>query len=245
MGVVTLSASYGAGGPEIAPAVAERLGLPFHDRVIPVQVAGRLGVPVEEAEANDETVVTGLWRMVANLGTMPDAVGGVLPSSTVPDARAFREQTERVLQEIAGGGGGVVLGRAAALVLHDRSDALHVRLDAPPERRVSAVVARTGRPRDEVRRELEANDRAREAYVRHFYRVDPRSPRNYHLVVDGTALPLAPVAALEPGEGVVVSVEGPACTEAAPVDADADAAEAVDEADEADNRLTRLCPPSF
>ena len=33
MGVVTLSASYGAGGPEVAPAVAERLGLPFHDRV--------------------------------------------------------------------------------------------------------------------------------------------------------------------------------------------------------------------
>ena len=75
MGVVTLSASYGAGGPEVAAAVAERLALPFHDRVIPVQVAGRLGVPVEEAEANDETVVTGLWRMVANLGTMPDAVG--------------------------------------------------------------------------------------------------------------------------------------------------------------------------
>ena len=45
MGVVTLSAAYGAGGPEIGPAVAERLGLPFHDRVIPVKVAGRLGVP--------------------------------------------------------------------------------------------------------------------------------------------------------------------------------------------------------
>ena len=50
MGVVTLSASYGAGGPEIAPAVAERLGLPFHDRVIPVKVAARLGVPVEEID---------------------------------------------------------------------------------------------------------------------------------------------------------------------------------------------------
>jgi len=59
---------------------------------------------------------------------------------------------------------------------------------------------------------------------------------------DGTALPLAPVAALAPGEGVVVTVEGPACTEGAPVDLDADAAEAVDESDE-DNRFTRLCPP--
>ena len=57
MGVVTVSAAYGAAGAEVARAVAERLGLPFHDRAIAAQVAGRLGVPVAEAEANDETVV--------------------------------------------------------------------------------------------------------------------------------------------------------------------------------------------
>ena len=196
MGIVTISASYGAGGVDVGPAVAERLGLPFHDRAIPFQVAGRLGVPVAEAEENDERVARGLWRLVASLGSVPDPVGGVVPMTGVPDERAFREQTERVLDEIAAGVGGVVLGRAAALVLHDRSDALHVRLDGPPERRVSMVVARTGRPREDVRRELDANDRAREAYVRHFYRVDPRSPRHYHLVVDGTALPLDAVVDL-------------------------------------------------
>ena len=129
MGVVTVSAPYGCGGTEIAPAVAERLGLPFHDRVIPAQVAGRLGVPVEEAEANDETITRGLWRLVRSLGTMPDPVGGALPTATLPDERAYRLQTERVLGEIAAGQGGVVLGRAAAMVLRDREDVLHVRLD--------------------------------------------------------------------------------------------------------------------
>ena len=59
----------------------------------------------------------------------------------------------------------------------------------------------------------------------------------------GAALPSAPVIALEPGEGVEVAVEGPACAEGAPVDADADAADEVDEGDEADNRFMRLCPP--
>src|SRR3954452_10654777 len=117
MGVVTISASYGSGGPEVARAVAERLGLPFHDRAIPAQVATRLGVPVAEAEANDETVVRGLWRLVASLGTMPDPVGGVLPSAAEPDERAYREQTERVLAEMADSGGGVVLGRAGARVV--------------------------------------------------------------------------------------------------------------------------------
>jgi cytidylate kinase len=198
MGVVTLSASYGAGGPEIAPAVADRLGLPFHDRMIPAQVAGRLGVPVEEAEANDETVVGGLWRLVASLGTMPDAVGGVVPAQGVPDARAFREQTARVLTEIASpaGVGGVVLGRAAAIVLGDRPDVLHVRLTGPRQRRLEVAVARYGKSVEECRREMDANDRAREAYVRHYYRADASSPRHYHLVIDSTAFSVETVVDL-------------------------------------------------
>jgi hypothetical protein len=196
MGVVTVSAAYGAAGAEVAPAVAERLGLPFHDRAIAAQVAGRLGVPLSEAEANDETVVRGLWRLVASLGAMPDPVGGVLPTSSLPDARVYREQTEHVLTEIAAGAGGVVLGRAGAIVLGDRPDALHVRLDGPRERRLEAAVARSGRSREEVQREMAANDRTREAYVRHFYRCDPAAPRHYHLVIDSTALPVASVVDL-------------------------------------------------
>jgi len=196
MGIVTVSAPYGAAGAEVAPAVAERLGLPFHDRAIPVRVAGKLGVPVAEAEANDDVVVGGLWRLVASLGTMPDPVGGVLPTSALPDARAYRQQTERVLAEIASTNGGVVLGRGAAMVLRDRPDALHVRLDGPPERRLAAACARSGRPQDEVRREMESTDRAREAYVRHFYRCDPAGAGNYHLVIDSTAFPLESVVDL-------------------------------------------------
>jgi Cytidylate kinase-like family len=194
--IVTISASYGAGGAEVGPAVAERLGLVFHDRAIPAQVAGRLGVPLAEAEANDERVARGLWRIVASLGTMPDPVGGVVPMAGQPDERAFRQQTERVVREIAEGPGGVVLGRAAALVVGDRPGALHVRLDGPLERRLEAAIARSGRPGEEVRRELEANDAAREGYVRHFYRCDPAAPRSYHVVVDTTALPLETVVDL-------------------------------------------------
>jgi cytidylate kinase len=189
MGVVTVSASFGSGGAEIAPAVANHLGLPFHDRVIPAQVAGRLGVPVAEAEANDETITRGLWRLVTSLGTMPDPVGGVLPTSTLPDERTYRLQTERVLTEIADGPGGVVLGRAAAMVLRNRADVLHVRLDGPPDARLAAATAHFGRPEEDVRRERDAADAARVAYVRHFYRCDPAEARHYHLVIDSTALP--------------------------------------------------------
>ena len=197
MGVVTFSAAYGAAGAEVAPAVAERLGLPFHDRAIPAQVAGRLGVSVEEAEANDETVVRGLWRLVASLGTMPDPVGGVLPTSSLPDARAYRAadragargdlRRRRGSGPRAGGGDGAAGPARRAARAAGRAAA-----NAGSRRRS----ARSGRSPDEVRREMEANDRTREAYVRHFYRCDPAAARHYHLVIDSTALPVETVVEL-------------------------------------------------
>lgn len=187
-GVVTVSAAFGAGGPEIARAVADQLGLTFHDRAIPARVAIALGVPVADAEANDETVARGLWRMITSLGSMPDPVGGVTPLD-VPHERAYREQTEHVLREIADGDGGVVLGRAAAMVLAGRDDALHVRLDGSPERRLTAAAQLLGQPEAEVRGKLESADAARTGYVKHFYRGDPEQARHYHLVLDSTVLP--------------------------------------------------------
>jgi hypothetical protein len=81
-----------------------------------------------------------------------------------------------------------------------------------------------------------------QAFVRNTGR-SAAAASSLRVTLDGTALPLAAVAALEPGEGVLVTVEGPACTEGTPVDAEADAGESVDERDEDDNRFTRLCPP--
>jgi cytidylate kinase len=187
--VVTVSASYGAGGSEIGPAVAEALGLPFVDRAVPAGVARKLDVPLDLARQRDETTDRGLWRVISSMALVPEMAGaGPLAYHTFADEHAFREKTEEVLHEIAELGG-VVLGRAAAIVLAGRDDALHVRLDGPVERRVVRSVQRSGRSEAEVRRALRSNDAARAAYVRNFYRADPADARHYHLVIDTTAIP--------------------------------------------------------
>jgi cytidylate kinase len=189
VGVVTVSASYGAGGSEIGPAVAAALGLPFVDRAVPAGVARKLDVPLDLAQQRDETTDRGLWRVISSMALVPEMAGaGPLAYHTFSDEHAFREKTEEVLLEIAEVGG-VVLGRAAALVLAGRDDALHVRLDGPVETRIAHAVQRSGRPEAEVRRTLRSNDAARAAYVRNFYRADPADARHYHLVLDTTAIP--------------------------------------------------------
>ncbi|CAN5305514.1 hypothetical protein BH20ACT5_BH20ACT5_11030 [soil metagenome] len=189
MGIVTISATFGAGGSEIGPAVAESLCLPFVDRAIPASVAHKLGVSLDDAEANDERVATGLWRVISSMALVPDLSAGPLAYHAVPDERVFREQTERVLREISQGMGGVILGRGGAFVLADVPDALHVRLDGPVEDRCRAHARFSGEDERTSRQAVADNDSARTAYVRHFYRCNPAEARHYHLVIDTTALP--------------------------------------------------------
>ncbi|MDQ3714805.1 MAG: cytidylate kinase-like family protein [Actinomycetota bacterium] len=195
MTVVTLSATFGAGGSEIGPAVAEALGLPFVDRAIPMRVAEKLGVSVADAQAKDETISTGFTRLISSMALVPDLAAGAGPIAynPVPDERIFREQTEKVLHEIAEGSGAVILGRAGALVLAAVPGALHVRLDAPVAARLTHIQREHGLTREQAERLVRDNDSAREAYVRHFYRCRMNEARHYHLIIDSVRLPTSTV----------------------------------------------------
>jgi cytidylate kinase len=188
MALVTLSASYGAGGSRVGPAVAERLGVPFVDRIIPTQVAERLAVPLEDAHRRDESVSGLLDRLLMSLVPLAQVYGGAAPEPMPVGDHAFREATEQVLRERAAGGRAVILGRAAALVLRDDPRALHVRLDGPPAARVRQAMRVEGIERDVAERRQAETDRARNAYVRDLYGGDPRDPGLYHLVIDSTAV---------------------------------------------------------
>lgn len=193
MHVVTISATYGAGGAFIGPAVAERLGVPFVDRAIPVAVANDLGIPVDDALSRDERVRGWLARIVAAAAPL-GAEYMVDPehdrTSLLTD-RAVLRCTEGVIRKVVDNGGGVILGRAAAIVLGDHPGAFHVRLDGHPDRRVRQATQAQGIPEHEAREQLARNDKARLGYVRHFYGADAADPRYYHLILDSTRVPLA------------------------------------------------------
>jgi cytidylate kinase len=182
MPVVTISAAYGTGGSRIGPAVAERLDCHFVDRAIPVEVAARLEVDVEQARAHDGRASSGLVGMLAR---MPNLSGVVLPEVENP---MFQRETERLIHEAADYGKVVVLGRAGAMVLRDHPGALHVRLDGNQEARLHQAMAIESVDRREAVKRMKEADAARTAYVRQFYNCDPRSPEHDHLVLDTPAL---------------------------------------------------------
>jgi cytidylate kinase len=186
---VAVSASFGAGGNIVGPAVAERLGLAFFDRAIPAAVAGRLAVPMEEAAAQDEKAPS-TWARLARAFAhvaVPMTSQHLAPGD---DPDKFKEETERILRQIADSTGGVLLGRGAMVVLGARPDVLRVRLDGDVEGRIARVAEREGIDLEVARAMQRETDGARDHYLRLFYRVHQEAPGLYDLVLDSVRIPL-------------------------------------------------------
>lgn len=185
--LIALSAAYGAGGSVIGPALAERLGVPFVDRAIPLAVADRLKVSFDDAAAHDEKVSASWLERVLTAFVGGDTGVPTLPGEAL-SSDDFRRATEEVLRRQAATGEGVILGRGAVVLLREDPRALRVRLDGPPDRRARQATALQRLEDDEAERARKQFDRTHEAYFRQFYGVQIQDPALYHLVLDSTAI---------------------------------------------------------
>lgn len=186
--VVTIAALYGAGGRAVGPRVAERLGVEFLDRAIPRAVAERAGLTEKAVDEVAYKPRSGWQRLLANLGKASPATAASHQVERLDlEERRLRAEVEDFLAE-ASRAGGVMLGRAGAVVLADVPDAVHVYLRGDRKARVGRVMELQGVDRGTAARRVKANDRARRDYVRSTYGIDGDNPRLYHLMIDSIAL---------------------------------------------------------
>lgn len=206
--VVTISATYGAGGTLIAPAVAQRLGLPFADRLIPTQ---GIDPPSGEAVTEAELATEPRGALARSLTALAGAWVIPGPIDTVDMPERVRAEVEASIQRLVEDGGAVILGRAAAVVLEGKAHAFHVRLDGPRDRRAQRGSQWEHTDIATAGQHLKASDAARARYVKHLYRRDPADPTLYHLQLDTTVLPI------DVCTDIVVTAAGAFWAEAAPI----------------------------
>jgi cytidylate kinase len=187
--LVTVSASYGAGGSVVAPALAKRLGVPFLQRAT-TSTGGSSGPePCFERLEPGEAKLTPAHRLLAALTQAAPAGPTQSPPPSHHQDASLRQHCEEGIRRLADAGAGVILGRGAAVVL-GKERGFHVRLYGPPGPRAAQGAAIEAISQEEARRHMDAADRARDAYVRRLYRADPADARHYHLMMDSTAIPL-------------------------------------------------------
>ena len=193
--LITVSAAYGTGGSVVAPALAERLGLPFLQRVTTSEGGMAEPGPCDEQLSAEEVKATPVHRVLAHFTQAMPAGPTQSPPSTHHQDEHLRGSGEAEIHRLVAAGGGVILGRAAAVVL-GKDRGFHVRLIGPAARRVVQGAVVEGISAEQAGERLRAADRARTAYVRRLYRCDPADPSLYHLVIDSTAMPLDTVVEL-------------------------------------------------
>ena len=180
--VVTMSATYGAGGSRGGTSLAERLGLPFADRLILASDTAAPGAGTERV-TEDERRQYSRTRFLARLALVTGGLGVPVPTAEAVGGGVQAQVEASIHQEMAHDGA-VILGRAAAVVLAGHPRAFHVRLDGPNARRVQRGMTIERIDEATARARLDETDRARSRYVERVYG-RPRRPR-----------PLPPVARL-------------------------------------------------
>jgi cytidylate kinase len=212
MPVITVSGTLGSGAREVAQAVAGAMQLEYVDHEIMVEAARELGVSVAAVESRDERRggfgerLAGVMRTImersAQAGT-PDPIGGGLelvlsrsygeaadlgaaPGS--PDDEAYISTLTSVIRGVASRGNVVILGRGSQAILHDEPGTLHVWVAAPIEHRIANIMQRDNLGRGEAEKRIKKSDAGRDAFHRHFFKVEPNSPALYDMGINAARI---------------------------------------------------------
>lgn len=194
--LITISRQFGSGSTEVSQFAARELGWSVVDDEFVFQVAERAGIPVEEVARLEERAPSFIERLARfTASELPELF---VPTGVVEEFGEAKlvKITRSLVTELAAEGGMVVVGRAAAAVLAEASDALHVRLVAPRSFRIRTSAKRHGIELEAAAERLELRDRNRERYHREFYDRDWNDPVHYDMVLNTERLSFEGAAAL-------------------------------------------------
>jgi cytidylate kinase len=219
MPVITINGTIGSGTFEIGQNVSELLELNYVDRMVLAEAARRVGSPVGALVEKEQRVFRFRERLGRFLQTMLErsAISGVsgepyfgrgiemLPAETYTELagdssaqsvndQAFIEATTSVIQDLAGNGNVVIIGRGSNMILSDLPGVFNVSLVAPIESRVENIMRREELSREEAAAYVENLEQARVTFFRKFFKVNANDPNLYHMVLNTGLLPPANAA---------------------------------------------------
>lgn len=175
---ITISRQLGAGGTDVAHRVAKPLGWRVVDRELLSSIATLTETSEEAVSARDEKA-SGIFDDYLSHLLLPDDLshGGYL------------RQMTRLVASFAREGRVIILGRGANWFLHP-ARGLRIRIVAPFDVRVAAVVAHEGLSEQAARAKVRAHDAEQRAYVKQSFGKDIDDPIGYDYVLNTGALSL-------------------------------------------------------
>lgn len=187
---ITISRQVGSRGNEVAKRLCELLGYQYVSKEVIAETAYTMGITAQEFvdSSEDSYRFKGLLDRLLGRGetvaTAETVVGREYYQRLKFDEELSLGVLRAVLTSLSRLGGVVIVGRGGQVLLRNHKNVFHVRIVAPKESRVKAIMERYGLNEDKAVQFIKDRDRAAAQYLKRFYGVDWDDPSLYDMRID-------------------------------------------------------------
>ena len=192
MKAITISRQFGSGGDQIASQVCEILGYRYFDKQVVAQVAAEVGlseqavIDFSEQDYREKRFIDEFGQVIFGARTpsthAPEQSWGGLQAHL--DEDWWCQLVNRAILAAYQQGQVVIVGRGAQMVLQDKPEVLHVRIEAPMESRVKRIQRWERVTVPQALQLAQDYDFASSRYLDRFFKLSWNDPALYHLLIN-------------------------------------------------------------
>jgi cytidylate kinase len=181
--IITVEREYGAGGGEIAEALAKRLGWKLWDQALTEEIARLAECPKAVVALREEKNDPLYYRLFKSFlrGSYEGSINA--HKLKVVDSESILKITERVVCAVAKSGHCVIVGRGSQHFLANSPETLRVFLYAEREDKVRRIV-KGGKSEKEAEQLVDSVDRDRVDFIQKYFNVEWPSRDIYHIMLN-------------------------------------------------------------
>lgn len=181
---ITVSRDYGCGGVELAQTLAKELGYDYIDKSIVVDLARKMKTSEGEVSLYEDGSSLGLFKLIKEFMTAAKVQTILSEGFGYVNDEGYRIGLEGLMRELADRGNVVIVGRGGQIILHDRSDVVHLRLIAGMEYKKGFLSAKASITKDEAESIITAKEEERKQYLLKMFNRYHNDPTLYHATIN-------------------------------------------------------------
>lgn len=183
--IICIGRNSGSGGNEVAKKVAERLQIPFYDKMRLKEEARKRGIQEADFDKYDEKYKN-WWTAAMESGS--SAADLADEGYYYREDVRFYEIMRNIIERLAFEGPCVFLGRGAAAILANQRPVISVFIRADDEYRVKRIMKKKGMKLEEAGEFIRKTDHNRERYHNFFDNKPWGRMESYDMVLSSSAL---------------------------------------------------------
>jgi cytidylate kinase len=189
--VITINRELGSGGRTVGRKLAEKLGVPYYDKLLIQSLQEKYNLTVDEIEkekGNKHPWLTYLKNAFVSINQNKDElwyyqmVNGE-QGDMVTSEDMFKVE-QQILKSVAEEQSCIIAGRSGFHIFANHPNHLSIMIQASMENRIERVMKKQGLSREQAEKAIKHVDKMRENYVNKYTGKSRYDTRNYNLVIN-------------------------------------------------------------